>query len=449
MNFSPTSRTLFLVQLGTFFSGLIVVICCCLYISAYPKSPDAQSLSGIAIGTLIFSLISTIVTTVLALRQKSGRTVNNKIEGVWVGVAILLWVLASVGGIAKPANNMTMVSCKVLPNGDETSDKNFMRACQSMFASTAFCIITALFFMATAVLLITFSIQRSVREKKAAKVKVGGSYALGPSPSEYRRAEQNGEVPTATDEPKDVEATSPSTDPATPAPVPAPATSTSEHNFSNNVYQEPMYPMTTPAVSHATPGAGVATLGAGVATPAPVHVSAAADPHNNSYNTYTTTGHNGQHVPQASYQSASNLYDYNNTVTSHPQQGSHNGYLGQGTGHFQQSSAMSNMSASAYDQYNPYASAGNLYANQPQQAYQQQQQQPYQQQQQQPMYPQHTMGPVSQGSYAMMGPPNQQSPYGTQYMNQQQPQYQQQQQQQQQHQAPYPHVMAMPQPEHF
>ncbi|KAG0268883.1 hypothetical protein BGZ95_002274 [Linnemannia exigua] len=435
MNFSPTSRTLFLVQLGTFFSGLIVVICCCLYVSAYPKSPDSQSLSGVAIGTLIFSLISTIVTTVLALRQKSGRTVNAKIEGVWVGVAILLWILASVGGIAKPANNMTRVSCKVLPNGDETSDKNFMRACQSMFASTAFCILTALLFMATAVILITFSIQRSVREKKAAKVKVGGSYALGPSPSDYRRAEQNGEIPTTTEEPKDVEVTSPSTDPATPAP----ATSTNEHNFSDNVYQDPVLPMTTPAVSHATPGAGVAT-------PAPVHVSAAADPHNHGFNTYTTTGHNGQHVPQASYQSSSNLYDYN-TVAGHPQQGSHNGHLGQGTGHVQQSSAMSNMSASAYDQYNPYASAGNLYANQPQQAYQPQQ--PSYQQQQQPVYIQHVMGPAPQGTYPMMGPPHQQSPYGSQYMNQQQPHYQQQQQQHQQHQAPYPHVMAMPQPEHF
>ncbi|KAF9133843.1 hypothetical protein BGW39_008754 [Mortierella sp. 14UC] len=431
MNFSPTSRTLFLVQLGTFFSGLIVVICCCLYVSAYPKSPDAESLSGVAIGTLIFALISTIVTTVLALRQKSGRTVNAITEGIWVGVAILLWVLASVGGIAKPANNMTRASCKVLPgpDGKDTDDKNFIRACQSMFASTAFCILTALLFMATAVILITFSIQRAVREKKAAQVKVGGSYALGPSPSDYRRAEQNGEIPTASDEPKDVEATSPSTDPA----APALATSTSDGNFSNYVYQEPVLPTTTPAVSHAT------TLGAGVATPAPVHVSAAADPHSNGYNTYTSTGPHG-HVPQASYQSASNLYDYNNTVASHPQQGiDSNGYLGQGTGHFQQSSAVSNMSASAYGQCSPYTSAGNLFANQlPPQQYQQQ---PYQQQphQQQPMYPQHTMGPLPQGTYPMMGPPHQQSPYGTQYH----------QQQQQQHQGPYPPVMAMPQPEHF
>ncbi|KAF9544942.1 hypothetical protein EC957_011567 [Mortierella hygrophila] len=423
MNFSPTSRTLFLVQLGTFFSGLIVVICCCLYVSSYPKSPDAGSVSGIAIGTLIFSLISTIVTLILVVRQKSGRTVNAAIEGSWVGVAILLWVLASVGGIAKPANNMTRVSCRVLPSGKDTDDKNYIRACQSMFASTAFCILSAILFIVTAVLIITFSIQRAVRDKKAAQVKIGGSYALGPSPSEYRRAEQNGEVPTTgsgSDEPKDIEATSPTTDPAA-----APATSTG--GFSENVYQDPVLPMTTPAV-------GYSTLGAGVATPAPVHVSAAAEPHS-GYNTYTSTGNSG-HALQPSYQSASNLYDYNNTVTSHPNQGSNNGYLGQGSsGHFQQSSAMSNMSANAYDQHNPYASAGNLYANQ----------QPVQQQQQ-PMYPQQTMGPHSQGTYPMMGPPHQQSPYGTQYMdnNNQQQQYQQPHQQ-----GPYPPIMAMPQPEHF
>ncbi|KAG0306627.1 hypothetical protein BGZ97_000671 [Linnemannia gamsii] len=440
MNFSPTSRTLFLVQLGTFFSGLIVVICCCLYVSAYPKSPDAESLSGIAIGTLIFGLISTLVTLVLTLRQKSGRTVNAAIEGSWVGVAILLWILASVGGIAKPANNMTRASCKVLPSGKDTDDKNFIRACQSMFASTAFCILTAILFIVTAVLLITFSIQRAVRDKKAAQVKVGGSYALGPSPSEYRRAEQNGEVPatTGSEEPKDIEsATSPTTNPA-------PALTSTGGGFSENVYQDPVLPTTTPAVTHST-------LGAGVATPAPVHVSTAADSHS-GYDTYTSTGNSG-HVLQPSYQSASNLYDYNNTVTSHPQQGSNNGYLGQESGHFQQSSAMSNMSANAYDQYNPYASAGNLYANQPlQQQQPYQQQRPYQQQQpyqQQPMYPQQTMGPHSQGAYPMMGPPHQQSPYGTQYMNNNQPPQQQQQQLQYQQQGPYPPIMAMPQPEHF
>ncbi|KAF8939198.1 hypothetical protein BGZ47_008266 [Haplosporangium gracile] len=430
MNFSPTSRTLFLVQIGTFFSGLIVLICCCLYVSAYPKSPDAGSVSGIAIGTLIFSLISTIVTLVLVLRQKSGRTVNAAIEGSWVGVAILLWVLASVGGIAKPANNMTRVSCKVLPSGDDTDDKNYIRACQSMFASTAFCISSAILFIVTAVILITFSIQRAVQEKKAAQIKVGGSYALAPSPSEYRRAEQNGEVPTTagSEEPKDIEATSSATDPA-------PATSTVAGGFSENVYQDPVLPTTTPAVAHST-------LGAGVATPAPVHVSAAANPHS-GYNTYTSTGNSG-HVLQPSYQSASNLYDHNNTVTSHPNQGSNNGYLGQRlSGHFQQSSAMSNMSANAYDQYNPYASAGNLYANQQPQL---QQQQPYQQQQlyqqqQQPMYPQQTMGPHSQGTYPMMGPPHQQSPYGAQYINNNQ--------QHLQPQGPYPPIMAMPQPEHF
>ncbi|KAF9093179.1 hypothetical protein BGX23_003587 [Mortierella sp. AD031] len=447
MNFSPTSRTLFLVQLGTFFAGLIVVICCCLYVSAYPKSPEAESISGIAIGTLVFGLISTVITLVLLARQKAGRTTNAKIEGCWVGLAIFLWILASVGGIAKPANNMIRASCKVLPSGKDTDDKNFIRACQSMFASTAFCILSALFFIATAVILITFSIQRAVRDKKAAKVKVGGSYPLGPSPSQYRHAEQNGEVATEEAKNDDIEATSPLTDPApaATAATPAPGTLTlaqatiSGDGFSNNVYQDPVLPTTTPVATHAS-------LGAGVATPAPVHVTAAGA--HNGYNTYTSTGGNG-HIPQGSYQSATNVYDYNTTTSHHPNQGSYNGpYLGQGSGHFQQPSAMSNMSTSAYDQYNPYASAGNLYANQQSLPPQQQQQQQYQQPMYQQPQQQHTMPP--QGSYPMMGPPHQQSPYGTQYLNQQSLQQQQQPyQQQQQHQGPYPPAMPMPQPEHF
>ncbi|KAG9327224.1 hypothetical protein KVV02_002677 [Mortierella alpina] len=408
MNLSPTSRTLFLVQIGTFVSGLIVIVCCCLYFSAYPKSPEAEGVSAIACATLAFALISTITTLVLVLRQKSGRTLNAAIEGCWVGFAILMWILAAVGGIAKPANGMTNVSCKVLPSGKSTDDKNFLRACQSMFASTAFCIVSALFFIATAGILITFAIQRAVRDKKAAQVKVGGTYQLGPSPSQYRRAEQHGDNPT--EEPKhgDMETGSPSaahstTAPATPATpaalatpgslVMAPATTSITHggSFSQNVYQTPV--MTTPAPVLATPAPAMALP----------HATGASSP----YNTYSSGGH----VPQASYQSAvSGGYDYNTVASNANPSG---GYFAQGTGHVQQPS---NMSASAYDQYNAYSSSGNVYP-------------------QQMPYPQQT---TQEGGYPMMGPPHQQSPYGTQYMNQQP-----------QGQGPQTPVMAMPRPEHF
>ncbi|KAF9302350.1 hypothetical protein BGZ74_005496 [Mortierella antarctica] len=313
MNLSPTSRTLFLVQIGTFFAGVIVVACNCLYISTYPKSPDAGSLSAIACGTLAFSLLSTLITLVLILRQKSGRTIGAAIEGGWVGLAILLWILAAVGGIAKPANGMTHVSCKVLPDGTDTNDKNFIRACQSIFASTAFCIVSALFFMATAGVLITFSIQRASRDKKAAKVKVGGTYALGPSPSQYRRAEQNGEVPTET--PKDEESTGAnaaerdkllSEGGATPA-----VTATSAGGFSENVYR-------TPVLTHATTPAPVAAP-----TPAPIHQSPVVQM---PYNTYSG------HAPQPSYHSQGGSYDYST-----------------GQGHFQQGFAVSN--PGGYDQF--------------------------------------------------------------------------------------------------
>ncbi|KAF9344194.1 hypothetical protein BGX34_005921 [Mortierella sp. NVP85] len=361
MNLSPTSLTLFLVQIGTFFSGFIVVVCCCLYFSAYPKSPDAGKVSGIAVGTLAFALVSTITTLVLIVRQKSGRTINAKIEGVWVGVAIALWTLAAVGGIAKPANNMRNVTCKVLPSGDDTDDKNYKRACQSMFASTAFCILSVLFYIVTAVILITFSIQKAVREKKAAQVKVGGNYQLGPSPSQYRRAEQAFDVPT--EEPKDEEATSPSTDPATTAvgtSVLSPATaatttttttSTTEGgHFSKSVYQDP-------TVSTAEPAA---TLAAGtVASP------------------YANSGH----VPQASYQSTVGGY---NT-------GGYFGHGGQASGHVQQGSAISNISVSPY---HTQAGSSSMYPPQP------------------------THQPYPQGGYPMMGTLNQNSPYANQYMNQ-------------------------------
>ncbi|KAF9205672.1 hypothetical protein BGZ59_000332 [Podila verticillata] len=294
MNLSPTSRTLFLIQIGTFFIGIIVIACNCLYVSAYPKSPDAGSLSGIAIGTLAFALFSTLTTLVLILRQKSGRTISAALEGGWVGLAIVLWILAAVGGIAKPANGMTHVSCKVLPNGKDTDDKNFIRACQSIFASTAFCIVSALFFMATAGLLLTFSIQRTARDRKAAKVKVGGTYALGPSPSQYRRAEQNGEVPTET--PKDEESTG--------ANAPERDNLLSEGattgGFSENVYR-------TPVLTQAT-------------TPAPVPAPAAtpvamAPVVQMPYNTYSS----GHGHAQPSYHSQAGSYDYS---TGHVQQGS-------------------------------------------------------------------------------------------------------------------------------
>ncbi|KAF8923876.1 hypothetical protein BGZ58_002418 [Dissophora ornata] len=391
MNIAPTSRTLFLVQIGTFFSGVIVIVCCCLYLSAYPNSPDPGSVSAIACGTLAFAFISTIITLTLVIRQKSGRTVNANIEGCWVGLAIVVWVLAAVGGIAKPANGMTNVSCKVLPTGKDTDDKNFIRACQSMFASTAFCIASALLFMATAVILIIFSIQRAVRDKKAAQVKIGGEYQLGPSPSQYRRAEANYENPV--EEPKDEEATSPSTDPASTAPgtsVLEPATATSAGtggHFSNNVYQDPV--IATPALV-ATPPAAVVLPTSG--TPSP-------------YNTYPSGGH----VAQASYQSNPGPYDYNTTS------GANGGYFGQETGHIQQGSAVSNLSASTYDQYhpNPYGNSGNMYPPQ------------------QPAYPQQT---YPQQTYPMMGAPIPNSPYGSQYINPQQPG------------TP---VMEMPRPEHF
>ncbi|GJJ76289.1 hypothetical protein EMPS_08648 [Entomortierella parvispora] len=405
MNLSPTSRTLFLVQLGSFFSGLIVVVCCCLYLSAYPKSPDNGSISAIACATLVFALISTLTTLVLVFRQKSGRTINATIEGCWVGFALLVWILAAVGGIAKPANNMTNVSCKVLPStGKDTNDKNFMRACQSMFASTAFCIISALFFMATAGILITFSVQKAVRDKKASQVKVGGTYQLGPSPSEYRRAEENGELP-GSEEPKNAEDSPPISHPTATGPgtsLLSPATTmgaTTGGRFSDNVYQDPSL----------TTGAPI------VATPPAVAV-----PHSGGVSPYNTYQGSGGHIPQASYPSPAggvgpSGYNYG---SHHGNTSSYNnqGYLPQpGAGHVQQGSAMSNMSASAYDGYQTYDSSNNPYGHQ---TYPQQQQ------------------PVG-GTYPMMmGPPHQQSPYGNQYQSQSGP-------------TPSTLVMAMPRPEHF
>ncbi|KAF8932929.1 hypothetical protein EDD21DRAFT_374205 [Dissophora ornata] len=197
MSLSPTSITLFLVQIGTFFSGLIVVICCCLYVSAYPKSPNAQSLSPIALGTLAFSLLSTLLTIILILRQKSGHTIRSIVESAWIILATALWILAAVGGIIQPPNGMSNASCKVLPEasgGKDTDDANYIRACQSMFASTAFCIMTALFFIATAILRFVFSVKRSFKERKNKRKPVGGHYKLSMTPSQYRKAQKETEL---------------------------------------------------------------------------------------------------------------------------------------------------------------------------------------------------------------------------------------------------------------
>ncbi|KAF9148971.1 hypothetical protein BG015_009263 [Linnemannia schmuckeri] len=166
MALMPTSITLFLVQIGTFFANVIVAVCVGLYVSSYPKSPDAQPLSPIALGTLAFACLSSLITLLLILRQKSGKTMRAIFESTWIFLAIALWILAAVGGIVRPPNGMSNVSCKVLPDGKETSDSNYIRACQAMFASTAFCIVSALFFIATAIML---SYRRAEKEDEEAK----------------------------------------------------------------------------------------------------------------------------------------------------------------------------------------------------------------------------------------------------------------------------------------
>ncbi|KAG0352426.1 hypothetical protein BGZ54_002792, partial [Gamsiella multidivaricata] len=173
--------------IGTLFSGLIVAVCCGLYVSSYPKSPEATSLSPLACGTLAFSILSSLVTFIFILRQKSGRTQRAIFESAWIIFAIAMWILAAVGGIARPPNGMSNISCKVLPSGKETSDPNYLRACQSMFASTAFCIITAFFFIAIALMLFVFSVKTS---RKSKKNQVGGHYKLSLTLSQYRRAEK-------------------------------------------------------------------------------------------------------------------------------------------------------------------------------------------------------------------------------------------------------------------
>ncbi|KAG0308673.1 hypothetical protein BGZ98_007246 [Dissophora globulifera] len=238
MKLSPTSITLFLVQVSTFLSGVIVVVCCCLYVSAYPKSPEAQSLSPIALGTLSFALLSTLITVILVLRQKSGHTIRSIIESFWVILATALWVLAAVGGIAKPANGMSHLSCKVLPSGKETSDPNFIRACQSMFASTAFCIVTALLFIVTAIMRFVFSIKRSFQERKNRHKQVGGHYKLSLTPSQYRRQEKADEeegkrLKGAGEHEEETTGDGDSYDHSK-------AASTSDGHFSENVYRDPV-----------------------------------------------------------------------------------------------------------------------------------------------------------------------------------------------------------------
>ncbi|KAF9426236.1 hypothetical protein BGZ76_002849 [Entomortierella beljakovae] len=193
MKLAPTSITLWIVQIASFLSGLIVAICLGLYVSSYPKSEDAGKLSPVALGTFAFSILSTLVSAVLILRQKYGKTMRVIFESIWVILATAVWVLASIGGIAFPPNGMTNVSCKVLPSGNSTADPNYIRACQSAFASTAFCILTALLFIAVALMLFVFSVKRSIYDRKNRKTQVGGNYKLSMTPSQYRRAEKDAE----------------------------------------------------------------------------------------------------------------------------------------------------------------------------------------------------------------------------------------------------------------
>ncbi|KAG0202532.1 hypothetical protein BGX31_003581, partial [Mortierella sp. GBA43] len=133
------------------------------------------------------------MTLVLILRQKSGKTMRAVIESTWIIFATAMWILAAIGGIAKPPNGMSNVSCKVLPDGTNTSDANYMRACQAMFASTAFCIMTALLFIVTALMIFVFSVKSSIHDWKNRKKQVGGHYKLEMTPSQYRRAQKEDE----------------------------------------------------------------------------------------------------------------------------------------------------------------------------------------------------------------------------------------------------------------
>ncbi|KAF9976984.1 hypothetical protein BGZ73_007389 [Actinomortierella ambigua] len=358
MNLSPTSRTLFLVQIGTFFTGVIVIACQSLYVSAYPKSPNAGGLSGISIATLIFALISTLVTAVLALRQKAGRTIKAWMEGVWCGVATLFWILASIGGIASPANDIRNVTCKVLPDGTEIDDPNFKRACQASFASTAFCILSALLFMATCGLLITFSIQRKIREKEASKVKVGGHYTLAPSPSQYRRAEQAAQDEEAQKEGKGGHSrTSSSNRPEATNATAAELQPLEEHRSSielpENVYKDPV--VTTPTVA--------AAASPSVASPAPAVVSAApmsstmapaqASFHHQQFSSqggghpYAAAAGEPGHVQYPGY--PSNVGGYGPAGNMYQGNDNNSAYLGpHGSGHVPQGSQMSGVSGSGY-----------------------------------------------------------------------------------------------------
>ncbi|KAG0288646.1 hypothetical protein BGZ96_007586 [Linnemannia gamsii] len=249
MALMPTSITLFLVQIGTFFANIIVAICCGLYVSSYPKSPDAQSLSQIAIGTLAFACFSSLFTLLLILRQKSGKSMPAIIESTWIFLAIALWILAAVGGIIRPPNGMSNVSCKVLPDGKDTSDSNYIRACQAMFASTAFCIVSALFFIATAIMLSVFSVKSSWRNRKNRKNQVGGHYKLTQTLSQYRKAEKEDEEAKRLKGAGEHEEPAAGTGDATYSANNSAATTTidlGDGNFSDRVYQDP-YRSTMPA----------------------------------------------------------------------------------------------------------------------------------------------------------------------------------------------------------
>ncbi|KAF9926805.1 hypothetical protein FBU30_003683 [Linnemannia zychae] len=243
MALMPTSITLFLVQIGTFFANIIVAICCGLYVSSYPKSPNAEKLSPIALGTLAFACLSSLVTLILIFRQKSGRTMRAIFESTWIFFAIAMWILAAVGGIIRPPNGMSNVSCKVLPDGKETSDANYIRACQAMFASTAFCIVSALFFIATAIMLFVFSVKTTWRNRKNRKNQVGGHYKLTTTLSQYRRAEKEEEEAkrlkgAGEHEEAAAEAAGTSTSSANDSAA-ATTIDLSDGHFSDRVYQDP------------------------------------------------------------------------------------------------------------------------------------------------------------------------------------------------------------------
>ncbi|KAG0357700.1 hypothetical protein BGX24_006157, partial [Mortierella sp. AD032] len=201
-------------------------------------------------------------------------TMRAILDSTWIFLAIALWILAFVGGIIRPANGMVTVSCKVLPDGTtETSDSNYIRACQAMFASTAFCLVSALLSIVTAVMLFVFSVKSSWRNRKSRNNQVGGHYKLTQTLSQYRRAEKEdeeakrlkgaGEHEEAANTGVEAEATSTANNSA--------ATTTidlSDGHFSDRMYRDPYTSampttlptaMSSPAPYYSPYGAGVSS----------------------------------------------------------------------------------------------------------------------------------------------------------------------------------------------